>query len=102
MVEPSGKERAKQLAAELQKILKENLLKDPSLTNVAMARARAIREEIQQMGIMVTWKASLDSRDPKKIEVIVTLWGPKENMTEEERKIYDEWFLRVNEIKPPE
>ena len=101
MVEPNGKERVKQLGAELQKILEENLLKDPSLADKAMARARAIREEIQQMGIMVTWKASLDSRNPEKLEVIVTLWGPKENMTEEEKRIYDEWFAKVNKIEPP-
>lgn len=96
------KERMRRLAVELQKLLEENLPKDPSLTGEAMARVREIREEIQSMGLLATWKASLDPENPERVKVDVTLWTPKENMSPEDQKIYDEWFTRVNKIMPPQ
>lgn len=87
--EPKGK--AKKLARELQKLLEENLPKDPGLTNEAMARARAIREEIQQMGIRVTWEAVVNP-ETLAIKVDVTLWQPRKNLSPEEQKAYDAWF----------
>lgn len=95
------KKRMRRLAVELKNLLEENLPKDPNLTDEATARARQIREEIQSMGLLATWKANLDPENPEKVKVDVTLWMPKENMTPEDQKIYDEWFARVNKIKPP-
>lgn len=95
------KERAKELAAELKEILEESLIKDPDLTDIPMARARAIREEIQQMGFVVSWEANLNT-ETLSLAVEITLWEPKKDMSPEEQKIYDEWFAKVNRIKPPQ
>lgn len=93
------KERAKRLAEELTELLKENLPKNPNLTIRAMARVKAIQEEIRQMGIRVTWKTTMDSKTLVP-EVEVTLWEPRKDLSPDEQKIYDRWFMGVNKIEP--
>lgn len=96
-------ERIKQQALQLQKLLQENILKDPELAKSGLEEAAKIRDEIQSMGFLVTWESGLqfdDSGNPK-CEVVVKVWKPKENLSPEDQKIYDEWFAKINKIKPP-
>jgi len=100
-VKKEPREKAKELAKELKRLLEENLPKHPSLTHEAMTRVRAIQEEIQQMGIKVTWESTINTKTLT-VKVDVTLWKPKKDMSPKSQKIYDEWFMKVNKIKPPQ
>ena len=93
------KRKVIQLARELKKVLEENLPKDPKLAKEGMARAGEICQELNSMGIHVEWESSIDITTGK-ISVVVDLRSPKANMTEEEKKMYDRWFQKVNGIKP--
>ena len=94
------KMKAVRLGEELRMILEENLLKDPRLTDAPIKRVIEIRNEIQQMGFLVVWKAKLDSATLG-VSVDATLYEPKRNLSPDEQKIYDEWFARVNKFQPP-
>ncbi|OGY62323.1 MAG: hypothetical protein A2745_03330 [Candidatus Harrisonbacteria bacterium RIFCSPHIGHO2_01_FULL_44_13] len=84
------------LAEELQKILRENLIRDPSQTDAAMARARAIREEIESYGWTISWDVKIDLQNPEDIKVRIVLWKPKPNLSPEDQKLYDDWFTGRN------
>ena len=84
------------LAEELQKILRENLIRDPSQTDAAMARPRAIREEIESYGWTISWDVKIDLQNPEDIKVRIVLWKPKPNLSPEDQKLYDDWFTGRN------
>src|SRR3989338_414667 len=84
------------LAEELRKILRENLIRDPSQTDAAMARARAIREKIESYGWAICWGGRIGLRNPKDIKVRVVLWEPKADLSPEDQKLYDDWFTGTN------
>lgn len=99
MAERDGKARAQTLANEMQRLLEENLARDPSTeTSAAMARVREIRTELMRMGFLVTWTCNCDLRYFQTPSVEVTLWEPKPDLSPEDQKIYDEWFRKMNGI----
>lgn len=92
MTDDEAKALAVKLAQELQVILEENLLKDPSLTDAAMERASEIRDEIESMGFMVLWQAGADAHDPSRVFVTVELFEPKKDLSPEDQKIYNKFI----------
>lgn len=99
MESQSPEETAGKLAKELKKLLQENLLKNPVVTGPAMKQARKLRSTIQSFGFLVTTEYILDPDDLTTLEVNITLWKPKENMSPEEQKTYDVWFAKMNGLK---
>lgn len=87
------------LADELREILKKCLWQEPAKITNEMARAGAIRTELEKMGLPVTWSAEINPDNPTEIKVSVTVWKPKKNFTPEQQKIYDDWFAQVNGIQ---
>ncbi|MEK9186035.1 MAG: hypothetical protein AAB885_00425 [Patescibacteria group bacterium] len=79
----------------LGKLLEENLAKDPVVAKEAMEKANNLRNEIETLGFRVTWGITINSKNPSKIDVEVTIWEPRKNMTPEEQKTYDEWYEEV-------
>ena len=59
------------------------------------------RPELQGHGLMICWKATLDSSDPDNCSVRIEVFQPKANLSPEDQRIYDEWFCRVNGLPPP-
>jgi pantoate kinase len=96
-----SEERVRELALELQKVLRENLLKDPEEAQSFMEQAREIRREIGMMGYLVEWRAKLDP-ESLRLSVVVSVFKPKENLSPELQKIYDEWFTRTTGIRNPQ
>ena len=84
------------LANEIQMILEENLpKKDHQHTDEAAACVRHLAKQINKEGCMIRWEAALD---PVTLEtqVNVEIWQPRDDMSEEHQRLYDEWFERVN------
>lgn len=99
MNDQSLEENVIKLAKELKQLLQENLLKNPDVAGPAIIRARELRSTIQSFGFLVTTEYILNPSNLETLEINVTLWKPKENMSLEEQKIYDEWFAKVNGLK---
>ena len=95
---PEIANRIKSLSAEMGKLIEENFAKTPDDT--VHARLAEIRDEIHSLGCEVSWKAVIDPRNPGKLAAEVEIWVPKKDLSPEYQKIYDEWFARVNKIKP--
>ncbi|OGY67725.1 MAG: hypothetical protein A3B16_01925 [Candidatus Zambryskibacteria bacterium RIFCSPLOWO2_01_FULL_45_43] len=95
MDDPEAENRASELAVELRRILDENLFKDPKTTDKEMERVREIREEIEALGFFVQWGASFSSSDPNSLEVEVNLYKPKENLSPELQKMYNDWLIQA-------
>ncbi len=70
------KQRAKTLAMEMHNLIKKNFAE--SHNPVAAKRVREIRQELEQLGFVVSWNAGIaDFQNPKNIDVEVTLYLPK-------------------------
>lgn len=64
-------------------------------------RSARNKNAIQQKGLLVTWRAHGELLSgTQNIIVDVTLWKPKENLPRDLAKIYDDWLMRQNGIKP--
>lgn len=99
MIDAESGARTQALVNEMQRLLEQNLTRDPSPeTSAAMARVREIRTELLRMGFLVTWTCNCDIRYFQTPSVEVTLWKPKPDLSPEDQKIYDEWFARMNGI----
>lgn len=85
------------LAQELKRILEENFGKDPKLVEKELERARSFRQAIESYGFLVIVTSVLNP-ETLKIEVLVEVLEPKQNMTPEERKIYNDWFAKANNL----
>ena len=70
------------------------MLEDSKIAEPFIAEAKNIKRTINRYGYLVKWRTSLN-RKTLALEVIVNAYPPKENMTPEEEKIYDEWFMKV-------
>lgn len=86
------------LANRLQQLLEEHLLEDPEIAEPFIIEAKNIIRNINRYGYLVEWRASLNP-ETLALEVIVDVKRPKDNMTPEDAKIYDEWFMEVNKIE---
>ena len=67
-IEPD-EERVASLCQEFKNILESTLLRDPSSNTSAFEEIKAIRAELEGMGLTVTWKASLLNLDGGQIKV---------------------------------
>lgn len=85
------------LADELKHLIADNFLLPPK--DSVHKRKDEIMAEVHQYGWEITWIIGLNLANLAKLEVEVLLLKPKDNMTPEEQKIYDEWFNRVNKPK---
>lgn len=65
-----------------------------------MGRAQSFRKAIESYGFPVIITAILDPQNPAKVKVSVEVFEPKSNMTEEERKIYNDWFIKATGLPP--
>lgn len=83
-------------AEELHALLLENFFKDPALTDEPIARARAIRDEIESFGFYVAWEAHIDPP-----EIIITIYKKREGLSPKLQEIYNDWFLKTVGITPP-
>ena len=95
MDDSEAENRASELAVELQRILDENLFKDPKTTDKEMERAREIREEIESLGFLVMWSASVTPENLKEPEESVTLYKVKDNLSPELQKMYNDWLIQA-------
>ncbi len=86
---------------ELETLLTANLLLPPEIAAPGIAQAKEIARELQGHGLMICWKATLDSSDPDNCSVRIEVFQPKANLSPEDQRIYDEWFCRVNGLPPP-
>jgi len=94
-------ERVQQLALEMHVLLEKNVLLDPQLAEKGMERAAQIRQEIESYGFLVTWELGMTIEDDQTpvAKVNVTIWQVKENLSLEERALYDQWFTRSSGIR---
>ncbi len=76
----------------------ENIMTDRRkyLTRLEQDQLMAIKKELTQMGLILVVKIP-DSALPE--ELIVDVANPDPNMTPEQAKDYDRWFLESNGIK---
>ena len=88
------------LAREIKQIWEENLTKDLETAKKEMGRAQSFRRAIEGYGFPVIITAVLNPQDPAKPKVSVEVFEPKANMTEEERKIYNDWFTKATGLPP--
>lgn len=83
------------LANEIQMILEENLPKDHQHTDETAACVRYLAKQIQKEGCMARWDATLDP-ETLEIKVNVEIFQPRDDMSEEHQKLYDDWYEKVN------
>ena len=98
MADPEIEERIRNLARELREILQTCIAHPPHLVNTQMRKAGEIEREIESYGYPVKWEVTLDENNPEEINVVVTVWQVKENLSPEDQKIYDAWFLGRQKI----
>lgn len=74
-------------------LLQEALSQDPQSAAQKIDTARSLKRELEKMGFLVQWKATLN---PQTLVCAVTVkvFKPKKNMTPEEGRLYDEWLLK--------
>lgn len=77
-IEPD-RTRVAQLCSKLKDLLELTLLRDPSLNTEEMKEVRAIRKELEEMGLILKWDANILGMNGGKQKVIVdvTTWIPK-------------------------
>src|SRR3972149_496719 len=92
-------ERVQRMTNEYQRLLEINFPKAPEDARDGMALAKIIRDELESMGFLVTWEATITCDDPPTVDVNVTVWRVKDNLTPEEQNIYDEWYAKRNGLK---
>lgn len=68
-----------ELCNRLKDLLELTLLRDPSLNTKEIEEARAIRKELEGMGLIVKWEANVTALNEReqKVVVDVTAWIPK-------------------------
>lgn len=77
-IEPD-KKRVTELCNRLKNLLELTLLRDPSLNTKEMEEVKAIRKELEGMGLILNWEANTlrINRREQKVVVDVTVWIPK-------------------------
>lgn len=85
-------------AEKIRDLLEKALPQSQEIAAPKIDEARRIRDELESMGFVVSWKATLN---PQTLvcEVEVKLTRPKENMSPEEAKLYDAWLMKRWKVK---
>ena len=86
-------EQVAEMTQELKELLENHLLENPEIAAPFVDRALQIRQELESMGLLVRWKASMDPQTLK-LCVEIDILKPRDNMTAEQQKLYDEWLLK--------
>lgn len=98
--DPEFVARLVEKSEELRQLLIANLLLDPEIAAPGIAAAKAIVSEFHSYGIAVSWQAAL-SPSTLEFDVLIMLWEPKDDQSEEAKRLYDEWFSKANNLPPP-
>lgn len=92
--------KAGKLADEMRELIAKWFKESGPDADKAIARVIEIRKEINSYGFLIDWTASMSLEDPTApLDVEVTLYKPKSNMSPKEQAIYDEWFKKINGLK---
>ena len=74
-------ERVEEVAARMKSIIETTWLRGPNLNNDTATEFDRLREELENMGLTVTWKTQLlfDEKSPSgvKLQADVDVWIPK-------------------------
>src|SRR3989344_2303362 len=86
-------EQVAKMSEELKELLENHMLENPETAGPFIKRAQQIKQCIESMGLLVEWKANLN---PETFQLLieVNILKPKDNMSLEEQKIYDEWLFK--------
>ncbi|OGD24716.1 hypothetical protein A2819_01200 [Candidatus Azambacteria bacterium RIFCSPHIGHO2_01_FULL_40_24] len=87
-----------QLANELQKVLSDCVMGYSIATDEPIERALRLKREITMMGALTKCQYILNVESGQ-IDTIVTIYKVKENLSSEDQKIYDDWFVKINGVK---
>ncbi len=73
------KERVEKIARRMKNIIETTWLRDPSLNNETSTEFKALRKEIEDMGMHVSYETKLILIDPSnpRLEAEITIWIPK-------------------------
>lgn len=93
MAEEPSYEQIIEMARELKELLENHLLENPEKAAPFIDRARQIRQDIESWGLMIGWKTFLNP-ETLELSIEIDILEPKDNMTPDEQKLYDEWFLK--------
>lgn len=91
-------EKLTELTQKLQGLLQDHLLEDSDRAHPYIVQAADIRKFITQCGYLVKYRADLNP-GTLALDVIVTVYKPKADMTAEEQALYDKWFFEANGVK---
>lgn len=94
----SSDERLLQLANELQKVLSDYMSGYSIATDEQIKKVLELKREITTMGVLAQCQYNMNAESGE-VETVVTLYKVKENLSPEDQKIYDDWFVKVNELK---
>lgn len=77
-IEPD-EERVEEIATRMKEIIETTWARDPRLNDAEAEEFRALKKEIEAMGLHVTWKASvgMDDASNPKVEAEIEVWIPK-------------------------
>lgn len=72
-------ERVEEIAQRMKDIIETTWLRDPSLNDAEATEFKALRKEIDEMGMHMSHETKLNLDDPSnpKLEADVTIWIPK-------------------------
>lgn len=90
-------------AQRIKYLLETYLPMDPEIAGPYMEEVRKIHEELESMELPVVVERKIKINQATLevvVDVDVTVLKPKENMSPEDAKIYDEWLLKRNSWKP--
>lgn len=92
--------KAGKLADEMRELIAKWFKESGPDADKAIARVIEIRKEINSYGFLIDWTSSMNLEDPAApLDVEVTLYKPKPNMSPELQALYDAWFKKVNGMK---
>ena len=74
-----NEERVEEIAQRMKDIIETTWLRDQNLNDAEVAEFRALRREIENMGMHVNYKTNLNLDDPSnpKVEADIIVWIPK-------------------------
>lgn len=98
MYDKSLDERLIKVAKELHAILSDCVSSNSLATDEQIEEVLKLKREITMVGALVECGYIL-SVESGEVETVVTIYKVKENLSPEDRKIYDEWFTKVNGLK---
>lgn len=92
-------QRIMKLGERIQYLLETYWLEASEIASPFMQEVAEIRKEIASYGYLVQWNGSL-SPETGEFAVVVEIFKPRQNLSPDLQKLYDEWFLKANLSKP--